>query len=729
VDSTPNLGLPYIMAAQSQKHVTHNEAIRALDAVVQLGVLDRNLGAPPSSPAEGARYIVAGSPSGAWSGQAGKVAAYQDGAWMLYAPSEGWIAWVADEDIAVVWTGSTWDSLATGGGGGGAGDFDTVGINATADTTNRLAVSSDATLLNHDGDGHQLKINKAEAGDTASLLYQTGFSGRAELGLAGDDDFHFKVSADGATWKEAIVIDRASGEVSFPFTLLGEGGSGAPTDAEYIVKAANGDLSAERALTDTATVVWDYATGGQAKASVPNASITYSKIQDVSATDKLLGRSSSGAGVVEEIACTAFARSVLDDTNAATARTTLGLAIGTNVQAHHAHLADIAGLDPEDGEAIVWDGTSGHFTTASVEGGGGGGGGAPTDAEYIVRAASGGLSAERVLTNTASVTWDYATGGQAKANVVGFDELLLSHSLLALQVADNTNTAIFTSNNRVADSFDTTTYVDVAGATNLDSSVPGVLKPTTSGTTQSSGTASGTLDFSPGYTMFDMSSALTNGDVVSAIGVYLTSAKSVVVKIGKRNSAGNFDVAVSQAFSHPGGGWANVALSSPYTVPGSGSYYVGCYQTGSGDVRSSAVSRAYASGEITGSSPGFTEDSSVNHPPLRRVVNPTPNNLTVRSMVFTAASAPARMKAVLRVKEADAATAGTDYTLEFTRDDGTTWTAATLTELYTAPGSIRVVESNLVDVSGQPSGTALRWRFKTPTNKVVELNDAHLYWQ
>ncbi len=221
MDETPNLGLPYIMAAQSQKHVTHNEAIRALDAIVQLSVLDRDLTAPPGSPADGARYIVGASPTGAWSGHAGDVAAFQDGAWAFYEPVEGFIAWIADEDTAVVWSGSAWTALTTGSGG--AGSFSTVGINATADATNKLTVAAAATLLNHAGAGHQVKINKAAAGNTASLLYQDAFSGRAELGLAGDDDFHFKVSPDGSAWKEAIVIDRSSGVVSFPFTTFSGG--------------------------------------------------------------------------------------------------------------------------------------------------------------------------------------------------------------------------------------------------------------------------------------------------------------------------------------------------------------------------------------------------------------------------------------------------------------------------------------------------------------------------
>ena len=60
-------------------------------------------------------------------------------------------------------------------------------------------------------------------------------------------------------------------------------------------------------------------------AKIQNDAVTYAKIQNVSATDRLLGRSSSGAGDVEEITCTAFGRSLIDDADAAAARTTLSV--------------------------------------------------------------------------------------------------------------------------------------------------------------------------------------------------------------------------------------------------------------------------------------------------------------------------------------------------------------------------------------------------------------------
>lgn len=219
---TPNLNLPYIAAAQAQKHVTHNEAIRALDAIVQISVIDRDLAAPPTSPADGERYIVAGAATGAWAGHDGEIAAFQDGAWMFYTPQEGWLAWVADEDKLLVWSGAAW--IIAGGDGTPHTSLNPatgslVGINTTADATNRLAAKTDAVLFSHDdvtpgtGDMRQV-LNKAAANKTVSQLYQSNWSGRAETGLTGDDDWHLKVSPDGSVWFDAIITTRSSGRVT-----------------------------------------------------------------------------------------------------------------------------------------------------------------------------------------------------------------------------------------------------------------------------------------------------------------------------------------------------------------------------------------------------------------------------------------------------------------------------------------------------------------------------------
>ena len=65
--------------------------------------------------------------------------------------------------------------------------------------------------------------------------------------------------------------------------------------------------------------------GDGATWTIDTGVVTYAKIQNVSATDKILGRSSSGSGPTEEITCTAAGRALLDDANAAAQRTTLGL--------------------------------------------------------------------------------------------------------------------------------------------------------------------------------------------------------------------------------------------------------------------------------------------------------------------------------------------------------------------------------------------------------------------
>src|SRR3954452_4868196 len=79
---TPNLGLPFIEGSQAQKHVTHNEALRILDAAIQVAVKDLTRTAAPSSPADGERHVVAASgATGAWAGHGNAIATWQDGAW------------------------------------------------------------------------------------------------------------------------------------------------------------------------------------------------------------------------------------------------------------------------------------------------------------------------------------------------------------------------------------------------------------------------------------------------------------------------------------------------------------------------------------------------------------------------------------------------------------------------------------------------------------------------
>lgn len=206
--ASTHLKLPFILPAQAGKHITHNEAIAALDTLAQLSVLDRDLAAPPSSPIEGDRYIVGASPTDAWNGKANQVAAWDGAAWLFHAPEPGWLAFVVDENGLLAWSGSAW--LPTFGLDG---KVSMLGINATPDATNRLAVAAEAVLFTHAADNVQLKVNKHSSADTASLLFQTGFSGRAELGTAGDDKLHLKVSPDGSAWTEALVVDAATGHV------------------------------------------------------------------------------------------------------------------------------------------------------------------------------------------------------------------------------------------------------------------------------------------------------------------------------------------------------------------------------------------------------------------------------------------------------------------------------------------------------------------------------------
>lgn len=226
MEETSNLSLPYILPSQAQKHVTHNEALRRLDALVQLGVVTRGLGSPPASPMEGDRYIVKAPAGGAWTGHGAEIAAWQDGAWTFLPPHAGWVAVILDERAVCFWDGSDWQAIEGSLGeildGVSIQNAPFAGVGTEADATNRFAAKLNNALWTArsaaEGGTGDLRyvMNKESAARTLSLLFQSGYSGRAELGLTGSDDFSLKVSADGATWREAIAVSRATGTVRLP---------------------------------------------------------------------------------------------------------------------------------------------------------------------------------------------------------------------------------------------------------------------------------------------------------------------------------------------------------------------------------------------------------------------------------------------------------------------------------------------------------------------------------
>jgi hypothetical protein len=222
MSETVNLRLPFMEASQSQKHVTHNDALLIIDAAVHLSVLDAARTSPPASPVEGDRHIVAVGATGGWLDHDHAVATYSDGGWLFLDPRAGWRAWSVEDEGLLVFDGSLWRDVRNLPMA--LDNLSQLGVGTTADATNPVSAKVNNTLWTarttaEGGDGNlRYKLSKEDATKTLSFLFQDNYSGRAEIGLCGDDNFHFKVSPDGTSWYEGIRVDRTNGKVVFPIS-------------------------------------------------------------------------------------------------------------------------------------------------------------------------------------------------------------------------------------------------------------------------------------------------------------------------------------------------------------------------------------------------------------------------------------------------------------------------------------------------------------------------------
>ncbi|WP_412555850.1 DUF2793 domain-containing protein [Shimia sp. MIT1388] len=226
------------MPSQAQKHVTHNEALQKLDVLVQTVVEAFDATDPPAAPTDGATWALGAAPTGDWSHNAHNLATWTNGAWLFTALQQSFTAVEQGGAELMIWDGTTWNPSEISE----LSNLNGLGVNTTHDSTNRLSVSAPATLLTHEGAGHQVKINKATVADTASLLFQTDWSGRAEMGTTGTDDFSIKVSPDGLAWTTGLHFDTNTGIPNAPEGLLVEGAITGTAVTQSATDATSGRL-------------------------------------------------------------------------------------------------------------------------------------------------------------------------------------------------------------------------------------------------------------------------------------------------------------------------------------------------------------------------------------------------------------------------------------------------------------------------------------------------------
>jgi len=107
MEVTNNLKLPLLVPNQSQKEVTHNEALVILDNLLHNGVKDKDLITPPLSPQTNDVYIIPTGATDEWYERDSQIAFYDNG-WRFLQAREGSVFWVNDENCLYVFNGTGW---------------------------------------------------------------------------------------------------------------------------------------------------------------------------------------------------------------------------------------------------------------------------------------------------------------------------------------------------------------------------------------------------------------------------------------------------------------------------------------------------------------------------------------------------------------------------------------------------------------------------------------------
>lgn len=725
---TTHLGLPFIDGSQAQKHVTHNEALRILDAAIQIGVENTTLATPPDSPAAGARYLVPAGASGAWSGQADAIACWEDGAWRFLVPKMGWCVWSAADEMQLVFDGTEWRNMP--GGGGTLGTITKLGINAAADSDNRLSVCSNAALFRaidaaDGGTGDmRIQISKEGTDNVASVVFSDAFSGYAEFGLIGSDAFKLKVSNDGASFTEAFTIDQMSGSLTLPRGLALSGVVSPATitvDQDDYDPAGLSACSVLQLAADAARAISGLAGGTEGRVlivlNVGSGTVT---LRDDSVSSAAANRFAFGGDIV------------------------LG--------PRHAALLRY------DGTAARWFAIARRDNTGGGGGGGGGDGLSDTDRRNILLDRiyqSKALAAPRRVINAWATGFKAATDADRGINTGASSNIDVSNAASAGYVTPDKdlNTLLLLRFNGINGATSTTDSSKYARAVTISGS------SAISTTQKKFGASSLSIPgASPSYISVPTDAAFTNlgSSFTADLWVYFNSftgasqtSTSIPMTIGAFNPTGSdydwgfgplssgklafsyWNGSAVQTISSTGtlstGVWTHIAfVKSGSTI----TLYINGVQDGSaslvGSIATTVVPLSFGNWNNTGQINAYLDEVRLSNV-VRYAGNFTPAsseysitaNMTLATAVQTTDSNVNNARALIEFGNSDAPTLNTDLTAEVTCDGGTNWAAATLSAFTAYSQGGRTV-AETADTACT-SGTSFAVRIKTANAKSVPI--------